>query len=196
MMSVGHVLDHVPDHVLDHMIIGLVTTALHISTVSRVSTPAYALPVVFVLSFVAQYSENNFQQILRTVLNSRPFVHPSALAPAPQQYKTLVRGLEKSDCQIYIRKKFTWSAITSFSIIKTILPPLGLKITISCHLPSYFSRILAYFACRNISKRWRMKLSFLSLKKNLKLSFGKAWVIPWPLLTPSGAQFGTTPSIS
>ena len=59
--------------------------------VSCVSIPATAItpPVIFPLFSIAQQLENDFQQILRTILNSRPHVLLLAPAPTLQKYKSL-----------------------------------------------------------------------------------------------------------
>ena len=48
---------------------------------------ATAPPVISAFFSMAQYLEDDFQRIVKTVLDSRPLVCPSAPAPAPQQYK-------------------------------------------------------------------------------------------------------------
>ena len=59
-------------------------------------TPATAPPVVFALSSVAQYLENDLQRIFQTVLDFGPLVPLPALAPAPQQYKSVCEKPLKS----------------------------------------------------------------------------------------------------
>ena len=48
-------------------------------------------------SSVAQYLKNDLQQILKTVLDFRPFVPLLAPAPACQQYKSLYKRLLKAE---------------------------------------------------------------------------------------------------
>ena len=54
--------------------------------VSDAPTPTVALLVVFALFSLAQYSQDDHQQIFKTIWDSRPLAPP--LAPTPQQYKS------------------------------------------------------------------------------------------------------------
>ena len=81
------------------------TKANNTPAVSRAPTAAIAPPLVSILSSVALYLEYDLQQILRTVLDSRPPASP--LAPALQQYKNPCERLLKVRLPDCIRVKLT-----------------------------------------------------------------------------------------
>ena len=53
------------------------------SVLSSPPTSTVAPPVISALTFLAQYLEDNLQQLLKIVLDFRPPAPPSAPAPAP-----------------------------------------------------------------------------------------------------------------
>ena len=66
--------------------------------------------------------------------------------------KALIRGLWRPGSWTYIRVKLIWSAITSSSSMRTILPLQRPRVKMGYHLPPLSSKIPPCFDCRNTSR--------------------------------------------
>ena len=164
--------------------LGAKTSLLTLPTLSTITFLPYQLLLLSLLLFFCQlfllyFLWPNIWNITSSG-SSKPFsiLHLLFLFSLLQRFlsntKIFVKeGRWRPGFQMYIGVKLTWSAITSSSNVRIILPLPGQKFKIGCNLLPPSSRIPPCFAGSNLSRRWKMSLSSLLLLKNSKTSFAK-----------------------
>ena len=180
----------------DKLIGATLTNGNNTPATSHDPNPTVALLVVSALTFVAQYLEDNLQQIFKIVIDSRSFVLPPALVPALQQYKSSCeRPLKARFANVYWGKthleyyNFFQQCEDNFAISRA-------KDQNWVSFATIFFKDIALFCCQQYQPKVEDKTNVPITWKNSRLSFAKPWMNPKDLSTLSRTLFGKTLSIS